>query len=89
MHPLYFISLHATRPFPAEQMEMARAGAVPLLVSLMEKNNPPAAREAAAGAISNLACIKANQARDMAVLSPPCAEVPPIRRGESVLPLGA
>ncbi len=43
---------------------MAREGAIPLLVRMMSSAAAaPGAKEAAAGAVSNLACIKANQVR--------------------------
>lgn len=41
---------------------MANEGAIPLLVNMMSSAGAsPGTKEAAAGAISNLACIKANQ----------------------------
>lgn len=41
---------------------MASQGAIPLLVAMMSSPTAaPGAKEAAAGAISNLACVKANQ----------------------------
>ena len=51
-------------PVAPPQIEMARHGAIPLLVRMMSSPQAaPGAKEAAAGAVSNLACIKANQAR--------------------------
>lgn len=49
---------------------MASEGAIPLLVRMMcSERAPPGAREAAAGAISNLACIKVNQVRERAQIA--------------------